>query len=338
MKTEIHKCRATSRVITPLTAISETIGKLEGVKLQSPDPTLRRKHRIQTIQSSLSIEGNSLTRDQVTALFDNKRVIGLRQEILEVQNAIRAYRQLAAFNPLSIVSFQKAHGILMEGLVSSAGALRKEPIGVLRSGDIFHEAPQWNQVEPMMQTLFSYLKTTDDHLLLKSCRCHFQLEHIHPFVDGNGRVGRLWQTRILMDYHPIFEFLPVEELIKERQSDYYQELATGDDTGDCTGFIVLMLTLIRESLEDLFNATRSVTLTAANRLELAAQSFSDHSFGRKDYQAIFKTISTATASRDLQLGVKKGLLDKTGDRRTATYRFNAAGMSTSVNRTRMNAD
>ena len=244
MKTEIHKCRATSRVITLLTAIAEMIGQLEGVKLQSPNPTLRRKHRIQTIQSSLSIEGNSLTRDQVTALFDNKRVIGPRKEILEVQNAIRAYRQLVAFNPFSIASFQKAHGILMEGLVPSAGAFRREPIGVLRSGHIFHEAPQWNHVEPMMQTLFAYLKTTDDHLLLKSCRCHFQLEHIHPFVDGNGRMGRLWQTRILMDYHPIFEFLPVEELIKEHHNDYYRELASGDDTDDCAGFVVLMLTLI----------------------------------------------------------------------------------------------
>ncbi len=215
----------------------------------------------------------------------------------------------------------------MEGLVPSAGALRKEPIGVLRSGDIFHEAPQWKHVKPMMQTLFDYLKTTDDHLLLKSCHCHFQLEHIHPFVDGNGRMGRLWQTRILMEYHPIFEFLPVKDLIKERQNEYYRELVTGDDTGDCTGFVVLMLTLIRESLEDLVNATRSVTLTAANRLELAVKSFGDNSFCRKDYQAIFKTISTATASRDLHLGVKMKILERSGDKRTSRYRFIGAGIS-----------
>jgi Fic family protein len=327
MKTEINKCRATSQVITLLTAIAEMIGQLEGVKLQKPNPTLRRKHRIQIIQSSLSIEGNSLSRDQVTALFDNKRVIGPRKEILEVQNAILAYRQLGAFNPISIASLQKAHGILMEDLIPSAGEFRRKPIGVIRPGDIFHEAPKWKHVEPMIQTLFAYLKTTDDHWLLKSCRFHFQLEHIHPFVDGNGRMGRLWQTRILMDYHPIFEFLPVEELIKERQADYYRELATGDDTGDCTGFVVLMLTLIRESLEDLFNATRSVTLTASDRLELATQSFGGNSFSRKDYQALFKTISTATASRDLQLGVKIKFLERSGDKRTSKYRCIDSGES-----------
>ena len=338
MNNDILECRATPQIITLLTAIAEMIGQLEGVKLEKPNPTLRRKHRIQTIQSSLAIEGNSLTRDQVTALFDNKRVIGPRKEILEVQNAILAYRQLGAFNPLSIVSLRKAHGILMEGLVPAAGALRREPIGVLRPGDLFHEAPQWKHVEPMMKTLFAYLKTTDDHWLLKSCRFHFQLEHIHPFVDGNGRMGRLWQTRLLMEYHPIFEYLPVEDLIKERQNDYYRALATGDDTGDCTGFVVLMLTLIRESLEDLLTATRSVTLTAADRLELAGQSFGDNSFSRKNYQAIFKTISTATASRDLRLGVKMKILERSGDKRTSRYRFNDAGIGDQMNGTRTNAD
>ena len=328
MKTEIHKCRVTSLIITLLTAIAEIVGQLEGVKIHKPNPALRRKHRIQTIQSSLSIEGNSLTRDQVTAVFDKKRVVGPRQEILEVQNAIRAYQQLSTFGPLSIDSFLKAHGILMEGLIPSAGAIRMEPIGMLRPGDIFHKAPPWKHVDPMMQTLFAYLKTTDDHWLLKSCRFHFQLEHIHPFVDGNGRMGRLWQTRILMEYYPIFEFLPVEDLIKERQTNYYRELATGDNTGDCTGFVVLMLTLIRESLADLMTATRSVTFTAKDRLELAAQSFGDNSFSRKDYQVIFKTISTATASRDLQRGVKMKILEQSGDKRTARYRFNDAGMST----------
>lgn len=327
MNNNIHECQATPQVINRLTVIAEIIGRLEGVKLQKPGPQLRLENRIKTIQSSLSIEGNTLTRDHVTALFDNQRVIGPGRDIREVQNAINAYGRLAVFNPLSITALLKAHGILMKGLIPSAGELRKEPIGVIRPGDIFHEAPQWKHVEPMMQTLFAYLKTTDDHWLLKSCRFHFQLEHIHPFVDGNGRMGRLWQTRLLMEYHPIFEYLPVEDLIKERQNDYYRELATGDDTVDCTGFVVLMLTLIRESLGDLLTATRSVTLTAADRLELAAQSFGDNSFSRKNYQAIFKTISTATASRDLRLGVKMKILERSGDKRTSRYRFNNAAIS-----------
>jgi len=320
MTNKIHKYQATSQAINLLTAIAETIGQLEGVKLQKPNPTLRRKNRIQTVQASLSIEGNSLTRDQVTSLLDNKRVIGPGQDILAVQNAIRAYHRLATFDPFSITSFLKAHGILMEGLITSAGSLRAGPIGIIRPGDIFHEAPPWKDVNPMMQSLFSYLKKDDDHLLLKSSRFHFQLEHIHPFVDGNGRMGRLWQTCLLMAYHPIFEFLPIEDFIKKRQDEYYKELAIGDDTGDCTGFAVFMLTIILASLQELMLETRSVRLTARDRLEIAARSFGNNAFSRRDYQTIFKTISTATASRDLQQGVKTGLLEKTGDKRTATYR------------------
>ena len=320
MKNEIHKCQTTPQIIHLLTAIAEIVGQLEGVKILKPNPILRRKNRIQTIQASLSIEGNSLTRDQVTTLLDNKRVIGPGQDILEVQNAIRAYRRLATFDPFSITSFFKAHETLMEGLITSAGSLRAGPIGIIRQGDIFHEAPPWENVDSMMQSLFSYLKKDDDHLLLKSSRFHFQMEHIHPFVDGNGRMGRLWQTRLLMAYHPIFEFLPVEHFIKKRQSDYYLELAIGDDTGDCTGFVVFMLTIILESLQNLMVETRSVKLRASDRLEMAVHSFGNHSFSRRDYQSFFKTISTATASRDLQEGVKKRLLEKSGDKRTARYK------------------
>ena len=247
---------------------------------KKPDPLLRRKNRIHTIQSSLSIEGNSLRRDQVTALIDKKRVIGPKQDILEVQNAIHIYEQLVTLAPFSMTSFLKAHGMLMEGLVPSSGAFRNVPIGAIRPADIFHEAPHWSHVEPMMQMLFAYLKTIDDHLLLKSCRFHFQMEHIYPFVDGNGRMGRLWQTRLLMEYDPIFEYLPVDDFIKAHQDDYFLELATGYDTGDCTGFVALMLALIVESLNESMAVTRSVLLTATDRLELAINRFGDRSFTR----------------------------------------------------------
>ena len=173
----------------------------------------------------------------------------------------------------------------------------------------------------MVQALFDDIGTTDDHLLVQSCRFHYQLEFIHPFMDGNGRMGRLWQTLLLMRYHPIFEFLPVEAYIKNRQQDYYHELAVGDDTGDCTGFVVLMLTLISEALNELIHQTGPISLNASARLELAQSTFGRQSFTRKDYLSIFKTISTATASRDLQFGVQTGRLKKSGDKRTATYGF-----------------
>ena len=210
---------------------------------------------------------------------------------------------------------------MMKGLIPSAGAFRKGPIGVLRPGDRFHEAPPWRQVAPMVQALFDYLGAADDHLLVQSCRFHYQLAFIHPFMDGNGRMGRLWQTLLLMRYHPVFEFLPVEGSIKQHQQDYYRELAVGDDTGDCTGFVVLMLMLISESLAELIDQTGPISLDAPSRLDIAKSTFGRQSFTRKDYLSIFKTISTATASRDLQFGVQTGLLQKSGDKRTAKYGF-----------------
>lgn len=321
MEQVLSHIRATADVIQRLTDIAKRIGQLEGINLQRPAPKLRRENRIQTIQASLSIEGNSLTRDQVTALIDRKRVIGPRQDIVEVQNAIAVYNRLAAFDPRQVDSLLTAHQIMMKGLIPSAGAFRKGPIGVLRPGNRFHEAPSWQAVAPMVQALFDYLGTTDDHLLVQSCRFHYQLEFIHPFMDGNGRMGRLWQTLLLMGYHPVFEFLPVEEYIKEHQQDYYRELAAGDDTGDCTGFVALMLALISASLDALIDQTGPISLDASARLELAKSTFGRQSFTRKDYLSIFKTISTATASRDLQFGVQTKRLKKTGDKRTTRYGF-----------------
>ena len=310
-----------ARIANTLAAVAETTAKLSAVALQKPSPALRRKNRIRTIQSSLAIEGNTLTLEQVTALLDKKRVIGPQHDILEVRNAIDTYRRIGTFNPFSLASFLDAHRGLMQGLVADPGQLRKGPIGIVRSDDRFREAPDWRHVEPMMQTLFRHLEKRDDHLVIKSCWFHYQLEYIHPFLDGNGRMGRLWQTRILMQYHPVFEFLPVEHLIRDHRTRYYRHLAQADDTGDCTAFIAFVLEQIDACLAQLLAETRSVTLTASDRLDFAQSVFKDTVFSRKDYQTHLKNISSATASRDLQHGVVIGLLRKTGDKRTTTYAF-----------------
>ncbi len=321
MKFEPCPFQLTAQLANLLAAIAEAVGKLSTVTLAKPDPMLRRKNRIKTIQASLAIEGNTLTSEQVTALLDNKRVIGPKQDILEVQNAIEVYGRLGEFDPFALPSFLEAHRILMKGLVDAPGQLRESPIGIIRERDIFHEAPLWQDVAPMMTDLFEYLKTGRDHILFKSCRGHYQIEYIHPFMDGNGRLGRLWQTRLLMQYHPIFEFLPAEHLIHERQADYYRSLARGDDTGDCTDFIAFILHQLHRSLEQLLDDTRSVTPTADDRLEFAGSAFAAGEFSRKDYQRCIKNISSATASRDLQHGVAIGLLQRSGDKRTAVYKF-----------------
>jgi Fic family protein len=173
----------------------------------------------------------------------------------------------------------------------------------------------------MMQALFHYLNASDDHPVIKSSRFHFQLEHIHPFTDGNGRMGRFWQTRLLMRYHPVFEFLPVEHLIRERQQAYCRALATVDDIGECTVFVAFILAQIEQALKQLIKETRGVTLSAGNRLEIARTALGENVFSRKEYQSFLKTISTATASRDLQRGVKMGLLKRSGDKRTSLHQF-----------------
>jgi len=311
----------TTQIANALASVTEAAGKLSAVGMQKPSPKLRRENRIRTIQASLSIEGNSLTLEQVTALLDKKRVIGPRKDILEVRNAIAMYHKIRAFNPFSLPSFLDAHSGLMQGLVAAPGQLRKGPIGVIRPIDIFHEAVPWQDVEPMMGALFAYLKNSDDHLVIKSCRFHYQLEYIHPFLDGNGRMGRLWQTRILMQYHPVFEFIPVEHLIKENQPLYYQHLIKADDTRDCTEFIAFILAQVNEGIDRMLADTRSVTLSVEDRLEFVQSIFKSRPFSRKDYQIQLKNISNATASRDLLHGVKIGLLQKTGDKRTTTYVF-----------------
>jgi Fic family protein len=321
MNSEPFPYQATSDILNRLASLAEHVGKLEGMNLLKPSPKLRRKNRIQTVQSSLAIEGNRLSLDQVTALRDGKRVVAPRRDILEAENAFKVYGDLSEYSPFSLDALLAAHGALMQGLLPEPGAFRRKAIGILRGNDIFHQAPHAREVAPLMEGLFSYLAESRDHLLIKSCRFHYQLEFIHPFPDGNGRMGRLWQTRILMTYHPIFEYLPVEHLIIEHQDEYYKRLAESDRAEDCTTFIEFLLAQIDDALKILMAETRSVTVTAADRLAQFKKRFPGDTFSRKDYQNVVKSISTATASRDLSYGFETGLLERIGDKRTAVYRF-----------------
>jgi len=294
---------------------------MEGLQHIKPQPYLRKSNRIRTIQGSLAIEGNMLNLDQITALFDGKKVLGRKNEIREVLNAIDVYDGIKTFRPNMLKDLLKAHQQMMRGLIQTEGKWRTSSVGILKGTAVSHIAPPADRVPTLMQTLFDFLKNKEIHPLIQSCVFHYELEFIHPFADGNGRIGRFWQSRLLIQYHPIFEFIPVESIVKENQSDYYKALKQSDKSGQSTPFIEFSLLMIQQALENYLDALKPKPISANERLEITKEYFGSKQFSRKDYLNYFKTISTATASRDLKLGVDEGLLLKSGARANTAYRF-----------------
>jgi Fic family protein len=310
--------KITTEILQLITSISEKIGQINAKFLDKPSPKLRKENRIKTIHSSLSIEGNTLTEEQITALIENKRIIGPEKDVNEVLNAIRVYDQLNSFNPNSVKSFLSAHEILMTGLVVDYGKFRKKGVGIMAGDKLAHMAPPAENVPYLMNDLFSYLSTSNEITLIKSCVFHYEMEFIHPFLDGNGRMGRLWQTLILMNEYPVFEFIPFENMIHKTQGEYYKALSNSDKAGNSTPFIEYMLNVINDSLYNMLDF-KSQIMSSKDRLTYFSEIF-ESKFSRKDYMNVFKTISTATASRDLKLGVEIGLFQKEGDKTNTIYR------------------
>lgn len=208
----------------------------------------------------------------------------------------------------------------MSNLLPDAGEFRKTEVRIVKGSKVQHLAPPGSMVKALMKDLFNYLKNSDELPLIKSCVFHYQVEFIHPFVDGNGRMGRLWQTMILMQHTPLFEFLPIESIIKQKQQHYYEALSRSDKTGKATFFIEFMLTVIEESLEILLKS-QHMTLTGTDRIMLFKDIVGTREFSRQDYLRHFKEIASATASRDLKRGVDEGILKKEGDKRMTKYRY-----------------
>lgn len=250
-----------STILGLITRISEKIGEVNATYLVQPSPELRKQNQIKTIHSSLKIEGNTLTEKQITAILENKRVLGPKKDIIEVQNAIKIYESLNSYKFTSASSFLKAHHILMEGLIDEAGAYRKESVGIVKGSKVEHLAPPAENVPYLMKDLFNYLENDKEITLIKSCVFHYELEFIHPFTDGNGRMGRLWQTLILMSQYPLFQFLPFETLISKSQEEYYKVLSICDKTGKSTRFIEYMLNIIDAALTELITNSTAVNLT-----------------------------------------------------------------------------
>jgi Fic family protein len=209
-----HFYEGTPQIINLSTEIGRLLGFVDATHLRKPQPILRKKNKVKTIRASLAIEGNSLSEEQITAILDHKRVIGPAKDIKEVENAIVVYDRLSKFDAFSKKSYLKAHELLMAGLVDKPGQFRTGSVGVVQGDRIAHLAPPGWNVDHLMDNLFDYLKNGKDNLIIKSCVFHYEMEFIHPFLDGNGRMGRLWQTVILMNANPVFEYLPIEKEIK----------------------------------------------------------------------------------------------------------------------------
>lgn len=238
----------TGKILNLVAQISEIVGSIHATGNMSSNPELRKENRIKTIHSSLAIENNSLSIEQVTAILNGKRVLGLPTEIQEVKNAYEAYEHVLELNPFRIDDLLKAHGMMMNSLVPEAGRFRSGGVGIFAGDRLIHMAPPAKMVHILVADLFDWMKKSELHMLIKSCIFHYEFEFIHPFQDGNGRMGRMWQTLLLAQYKPIFVYLPIETLIKERQQEYYNCLAIADGEADSSVFVEFMLQVIYDAL------------------------------------------------------------------------------------------
>lgn len=236
------------KTLNLVAGIMEIVTKLTMIEVEGINPKLRRNNRIKTIQASLAIENNSLTLDQVTAILNGKRILGPGQDIKEVENAYEAYDILLDLNPYDVTSLLKAHKILMSDLTKEAGTFRSGGVGIFAGEHLIHMAPPASFVPEQISKLLDWALKSEIHPLIKSCIFHYEFEFIHPFSDGNGRMGRMWQTLILYKWKSLFGWLPVETLVKDRQDKYYNVLGECDKVADFGKFIEFMLESIHDSL------------------------------------------------------------------------------------------
>lgn len=245
--------RITPKIIDLVSKISEAVGSFYAQE----ELRLHRINRIKTIQGSLAIEGNTLSIDQITAILDGKPVIAPINEVQEIRNAIKAYELLETLNPNNLEDLLKAHFTMEVGLIDDAGHFRNKGVGVASGEEIIHYAPPAERVPQLMKDLFEWLNGTEEHPLIKSCIFHYEFEFIHPFSDGNGRTGRLWQTLILANWRPVFKNLPIENIVYKYQKEYYKAIAISGGEDGCTPFIEFILGVINETLTLESNTPRS---------------------------------------------------------------------------------
>lgn len=246
----------TNAMIDHVAEIAELVGRLTSTNQLSANPTLRRTNRIRTIHGSLAIEQNTLTLEQVTAVLNGKQVLAPPKDIAEVKNAYEIYERLEELDPYSVDDLLTAHGIMTRGLVEESGMFRTRPVGVVdQEGHVLHFGTLPQYVPDLVMELLGWVRDSDIHMLIRSCVFHYEFELIHPFADGNGRVGRLWHTLLLSKWNPAFAWLPVESIIHNRQQEYYESINASNAAGESTVFIEFMFSAIKASLIDAINTS-----------------------------------------------------------------------------------
>ena len=260
MKNKKPPYEITNTIIDSVAEIAELVGRLTSTNQLSSNPTLCRSNRIRTIHGSLAIEQNTLSLEQVTAVLDGKHVLAPPKDIAEVKNAYEIYERLDELDPYSVDDLLTAHGIMTRELVDESGMFRTRPVGVVdQEGRVLHFGTLPQYVPDLVMELLDWVKNSDVHMLIRSCVFHYEFELIHPFADGNGRVGRLWHTLLLSKWNPAFAWLPVESIIHDRQEEYYAAINASNDAGESTVFIEFMLSAIKASLIDAINASDEVS-------------------------------------------------------------------------------
>ncbi len=305
----------TNQMIDYVAEIAELVGKLNVTSRLTANPTLRRSNRIRTIHGSLAIEQNTLSLEQVTAVLNGKHVLAPPKDIAEVKNAYEIYERLDELDPYSVDDLLTAHGIMTRGLVEESGMFRTRPVGVVDSeGHVLHFGTLPQYVPDLVMELLEWAKTGEVHMLIRSCVFHYELELIHPFADGNGRVGRLWHTLLLSKWNPVFAWLPVESIIHDRQQEYYDAINASNDAGESTPFIGFMLSAIKASLIEAINLNNEMSDGKIDKTTLRWNKIQEY---LKTHDYIMNAdvrelcgVSAATANRILAQIVKDGKLTK----------------------------
>lgn len=315
MKNKKPPFEITNTMIESVAEIAELMGRLSSTKRLSGNPTLRRSNRIRTIHGSLAIEQNTLSLEQVTAVLNGKHVFAPPKDIAEVKNAYEIYERMEELDPYCADDLLTAHGIMMRGLVEESGMFRTRPVGVVnQEGEILHFGTLPQYVPDLLMELLDWVKNSDVHMLIKSCVFHYEFELIHPFADGNGRLGRLWHTLLLSKWKPAFAWLPVESIVHDRQEEYYAAINDSNNAGESTQFIEFMLSAIKASLIEAIKTSDEMSDApkdkATLRLSKIEAYLKTHDFIMNSDVRKLCDVSAATANRILAGLTEEGKLTK----------------------------